>query len=84
MVTKKMPTKKLVMSSLIVDGSVPVSLEELQEALDPFGISVEEDPSCAGQDSSGFIFSNRPLTNNEIEEYLEEMPYEQAEHRVDR
>ncbi len=44
------------------------SAEELQEVLAPFGVVVTDHPASEGQDSYGFIFSNRPLTEDELEE----------------
>lgn len=43
-------------------------LEELQEALEPLGVFVFEDPYTEGSDSLGYIFSNENLTEEELEE----------------
>lgn len=47
--------------------------EELNKLLKPFGVHVTAHPACEGQDSYGFIFSNRPLTEEELQEASETM-----------
>ena len=42
--------------------------EELQEALEPLGVFVFEDPGTEGSDQYGYIFSNENLTKEELEE----------------
>jgi hypothetical protein len=40
--------------------------DELNQALWPFGIYVYPDPAFEGQDSYGYIFSDRPLSEKEL------------------
>jgi len=47
-------------------------LDELQEALEPFGVRVYADPACEGSDSFGYIFSSEELTSDELSEISEE------------
>jgi hypothetical protein len=55
-------------SVITYDWKDSPSLEQLQSALEPFGVLVYEDPSVAGSDSYGFVFSNKKLTNQDLEE----------------
>lgn len=48
------------------------SLEELSEALEPFGIFVYENPQCEGTDAFGYIFSDVELDDDELETAAEE------------
>lgn len=43
-------------------------IEELEAALEPFGIHVYEDPMCEGQDAYGYILSDKPLSKKELED----------------
>jgi hypothetical protein len=49
-------------------------VSELQQALRPFGIVVTADPRCEGSDQYGYLFSNRPLTREELSDVLDEEP----------
>jgi hypothetical protein len=49
------------------------SFEELQQALEPLDIFVYEDPQTEGTDYCGFILSEGPLDEDELEEVSEEL-----------
>jgi hypothetical protein len=36
------------------------AIEELREALEPFGIVIRDDPDCEGTDTWGLIFEQEP------------------------
>ena len=55
-----MPTK------LSWDWKSSPSVEELRRALGPLGVNVYENPTFAGSDSYGFIFSKEPLSKAEL------------------
>lgn len=46
-------------------------LDDLEEALKPFGLIVTEHPAFEGSDQFGFIISDRPLTDEELQEASE-------------
>lgn len=48
------------------DWKEAASVEELQEALKPFGIHVYDDPMLDGTDSYGFVFSDHKLSKAEL------------------
>lgn len=73
MTTKKKTAKtakqvKLVHTQWSWDWRGKPSLKDLQYMLEPFGIHVINHPALEGQDAYGFIFSNRPLTQEELDE----------------
>ena len=44
-------------------------LDDLQEALQPFGLHVYEDPSWEGTDHMQYVISNKKLTAAELKEH---------------
>ena len=52
--------------SISWDWKEAPDFDDLNVALWPFGVYVYPDPACEGQDSTGFIFSDRPLSEMEI------------------
>jgi hypothetical protein len=71
MVAKKQ--KALKSRSLSWDWKDCPSAPDLQDALKEFGIVVTVHPACEeGSDTFGVIFSNRPLTEEELEEARDE------------
>jgi len=57
---------KGVIKSISWDWKEAPDFDDLNKALWPFGVYVYPDPACEGQDSTGFIFSDKPLSNAEI------------------
>lgn len=41
-------------------------LKALRKALTPLGVQVYEDPTFEGSDSFGYLFSDKPLTSEEV------------------
>lgn len=60
--------KKLISRDICWDWKSSPSLEDLRKALAPLGVTVTEHPACEGSDTFGYIFSNRPLTKEELDE----------------
>lgn len=54
----------------------PQFLDQLQEELKLFGLTVIDDPICEGSDTYGIIISNRPLTSKELEKHKENFGFE--------
>ena len=46
--------------------------EELKSVLSQFGLSVIDNPMTEGSDAIGVLISNRPLTEDELDQYVEE------------
>lgn len=65
---KEKQKKPLVASDMVWDWKESPTVEDLQAALEPFGIVVTDHPACEGSDAYGVIFSNRPLTKKELKE----------------
>jgi hypothetical protein len=57
---------KGVIKSISWDWKDSPDFDDLNKALWPFGVYVYPDPACEGQDSMGFIFSDKPLSTAEI------------------
>jgi hypothetical protein len=56
-------------TKLIYDWKERPSVEDLRSALEPLGVHVYDDPSMEASDSYGFVFSNEPMTRQEIEAF---------------
>jgi hypothetical protein len=54
------------------DWKAGPDFDELNEALEPFGLRAYEDPSTEGSDSFGFIISNENLTRDQLRAIAEE------------
>lgn len=54
------------------DWKAGPDFDELNEALEPFGLRAYEDPSTADSDSFGFIISNENLTREQLRAIAEE------------
>lgn len=55
-----------VVSQISWDWKDCPDLEDLQDALEPFGIRVYRDPFTEGSDTYGFILSKEPLNKHEL------------------
>jgi hypothetical protein len=55
-------------SKLSWDWKGSPELEDLQDALAPFGVRVYEDPALDGTDSFGYVFSSEPLSRDRLKE----------------
>ena len=56
-------------TQITLDWKEGLELDELAEALKPFGVHVYEDPSCEGSDCYGFLFSKVKLTAADLREW---------------
>ena len=61
----------MIVTKISWDWKSNPDIEELQQALEPFGISVYENPQSEGSDSFGYIFSETELDEEELEEKSE-------------
>jgi hypothetical protein len=57
-------------SEIICDWNGPIDDNVLARALRKFGVYVVPHPACEGTDSHGFIFSDRPLTDEELSRFM--------------
>lgn len=46
-------------------------LNSLEEALEPFGVFVQQSPACYGTDGFGFVFANEDISESEAEDWEE-------------
>ena len=53
---------------LNLDWKDNLDAETLEDALRPFGVYVHENTALRGTDTTGFIFSDKPLSQDEIQE----------------
>lgn len=61
----------MTISKISWDWKESPTLDELNKSLNKLGVFVYEDPSLDGSDSLGYIFSNKKLTDKELNEISE-------------
>lgn len=67
---KKAP--RLITSEIAFDWKEYPTCEDLNYALNKFGVHVAEHSWCEGSDTVVYVFSNRPLTAEELRELAED------------
>lgn len=67
-----MKKNKRIINHLYIDWKEHPELDDLRAILKPMGVYVYASPMSEGSDTTGFVFSNKPLTTSEIKKYEKE------------